>query len=61
MQLTAAIERLPVATIVHLIVTVVLGVDLLIDGHLSSDATLYAAIVEGGNAGVAIGRGLVRR
>ena len=45
---TTKLELLPVATIVHLIVTVVLSIDLLLDGQLSKDAVQYAAIVEGG-------------
>lgn len=55
------LEKFPVATVVHLIVTVVLSIDLLIDGSLSPDAVAYAGIVEGGNGLVAIGRGLTSR
>lgn len=55
------LETFPVATAVHLIVTIVGGVDLVVDGHLSADFPTYAAIVEGGNGLVAIGRGLVAR
>lgn len=55
------LDRLPVATLVHLIVTVVLSIDLLKDGTLSADAQAYAVIVEGGNGLVAIGRGLAKK
>jgi hypothetical protein len=48
-----AIERIPVATITHVFVAVILGVDLIVQGSLSSDALTYAGIVEGGNIGVA--------
>lgn len=55
------IDALPVATLVHLIVTVVLGIDLLLDSKLSDDALTYGAFVMGGNGLVAIGRGLKKR
>lgn len=61
MKTVEALERLPVATLVHLIVAVLLGIDLIVHGALSADALTYAAIVEGGNAGVAVGRGLHKR
>jgi hypothetical protein len=48
-----AIERIPVATITHVFVALILGVDLIVQGSLSSDALTYAGIVEGGNVGVA--------
>jgi hypothetical protein len=50
------LERLPIATIVHLLVAIVLGLDLIIHGNLSDDALSYAAIVEGGNGLVGLGR-----
>lgn len=59
--LTDLLDTLPVATLVHLIVTVVLGVDLLVDGQLSSDAALYLGLVEGGNGLLAVGRGISKR
>lgn len=54
-----AIERIPVATITHVLVALVLGVDLIVQGGLSSDALTYAGIVEGGNVGVGASRGYV--
>jgi hypothetical protein len=51
------LEGFPVATFIHVLVAVVLGVDLLLDSELSKDAIQYAAIVEGGNGLLAIGRG----
>lgn len=59
-QIEAALERLPVATLVHLLVSVILGLDLLIHGNLSQDALTYAGIVEGGNVGVGLGRAHVK-
>lgn len=56
-KLTAVLDHLPVATLVHLLVAVVGAVDLLIDGHLSTDFLTYMAIIEGGNGLVALGRG----
>lgn len=53
-----ALERFPVATLIHVIIAVVLSIDLLVDGNLSKDALTYAGILEGGNGLVAIGRGL---
>jgi hypothetical protein len=51
-----ALERVPVATITHVFVAVILGVDLIVQGSLSSDALTYAGIVEGGNVGVGAAR-----
>lgn len=55
------LDHFPVATAVHLIVTVVGGIDLVVDGNLSPDFLVYAGIVEGGNGLVAVGRGLIKR
>lgn len=60
-KLTALLDQTPVATLVHLVVTIVLGVDLLINGGLSDDALTYAAITEGGNGALSIGRGLSKK
>lgn len=51
------LEHFPVATFVHVIVTIVLGVVLVLEGELTKDAIQYAALVEGGNGLLAIGRG----
>lgn len=52
------LNRFPVATALLVLVALVGGVDLVLDGDLSDDFALYSGIVLGGNAGVAIGRGL---
>lgn len=49
-------EKLPVATLVHLVVSIILGLFLLIHGGLSTDALTFAGIVEGGNGLVGLGR-----
>lgn len=53
-----ALTDFPVTTLVHVIVVIVLGIDLLINGRLSDDALLYMGAAEGGNGLLGIGRGL---
>jgi hypothetical protein len=54
MSLTTA----PVSTIIVILLAIVGGVDLLLDGNLSHDFTTYAAIIGGSNGLLAIGRGI---
>lgn len=56
--LSNTLTDFPVATLLHLIVAVVLGADLLIHGSLSGDAMSYGAVVLGSNGLLSIGRGI---
>lgn len=48
----------PISTVIVLIVAIVGGVDLIVNGHLSDDFAQYMAIVGGSSGLLAIGRGL---
>lgn len=48
----------PINTIILIIVTIVGGVALIINGELPTDFITYAGVVLGGNGLVAIGRGI---
>ena len=52
------LERLPVATIIVILLTVVGGVDLVIDGELSKDFRAYAEEIGIAAGLLAVGRGI---
>lgn len=54
------LEDFPVSTAIAVIVAIAGAVDLCIGG-LSDGFATYSAIVMGGNAGLAVGRGLIAR
>lgn len=60
-NLTEFLDKFPVATFVLIVVVIVGAVDLLIDGKLSEDFTVYMGLVLGGNGLLAIGRGVMKR
>lgn len=52
---------IPITTIIHLIVVIVGGVLLVVNGNLSQDYLTWTVAVEGGNGLVSVGRGLDSR
>lgn len=56
--LSVPLLGIPVSTIVHILVVIVGGVLLIVDGQLPQDFPIYLAAVEGGNGLLALGRGL---
>jgi hypothetical protein len=48
----------PISTVIIIIVAIVGGVDLIVNGNLSPDFTNYIGIVAGSSGLLAIGRGL---
>ena len=60
-SLTQFLDSFPVATFVLIVVVIVGAVDLLIDGKLSEDFTVYMGLVLGGNGLLAIGRGIIKK
>lgn len=57
-MLTDKLTGVPVSTIIIILLAVVGAADLLIDGSLSDDFTVYAGIIGGSSGLLAIGRGL---
>lgn len=58
---TGTLGGIPVATIIIIILAIVGGIDLLIDGGLSPDFDVYAGVIGGSTGLLAIGRGIDSR
>lgn len=56
--MNTTLAGIPVATIIIILLALVGAADLLIDGDLSDDFTIYAGIIGGSSGLLAIGRGL---
>lgn len=56
--MNGTLAGIPVATIIIILLALVGAADLLIDGELSDDFTVYAGIIGGSSGLLAIGRGL---
>jgi hypothetical protein len=58
----AALDEIPVATLVHLILVVAFAVSFVLNGgHLTDDALKFFAVGEAGNGLLGVGRGLSKR
>lgn len=51
-----ATDRIPVATLIHVLAVVIAGVYLVVHGHLDHDVLVYLGIAEGGNGLVGVSR-----